>query len=144
MYKDPNTSDLILTHPLELTRIPGFRDHGFDELNPIQTWLIGQMEVHKWDSFHATYGDGSKYIFIQCKSDLSDAIPNYKIEIEVGYIDFQDQEKKPMAGANIILYQNSKLLSLVSVTNEGIPSEDVYTALTEITDGPYLKLKPEQ
>lgn len=141
MYKDPNTSDLILTHPLELARIPDFRDHGFDELNQIHTWLMVQMESHKWDSFHATYDDGSKYIFIQCKSDLSDAIPNYKIEIEVGYIDFQDQEKKPMAGANIILYQKSKLLSLVSVTNEGIPSEDVNTALSEIADGPYLILK---
>lgn len=144
MYKDPNTSDVILTHPLELLRIPGFRDHGFDELNPIHTWLMEQMEAHQWDSFHATYDDGSKYIFVQCQSALNDAVPNYKIEIEVGYIDFQDKEKTPMASIDIILYKKSNLLSLVSVKNEGVSSEDIHTAMEEIAEGPYLKLKAKQ
>lgn len=140
IYKAPNSSDQILTHHLELTRIPGFRDHGFDELNPIHEFIMQQMEAHKWQPFHTTYNNEDKYIFIQSKNHLNDTIPNYKIEIEVGFVDFQDQERTPMASAAIILYENSKLLSLVAVENEGLPSEDVYTALSEISHSTYLDL----
>lgn len=145
MYKDPKTKEVVLTHPAELQRIPDFRDHGFDELNPIHQWLIAKLEKQNGSSFYQTLDDADdtkaaeNYIFVKCEKNVADTIPHYMVEIEAGYIDFQDSEQVPVSSINLVLYEKSKLITLISASSHGSVTEDVVRSLSDLVDGPYLK-----
>lgn len=144
MYTDPKTNETVLTHPAELQRIPDFRDHGFSELNPIHTWITREINAHDQTPFHETYlnkkGENSNtnYIFVNCTPELGASIPHYKIELEVGFIDFQDEKKMPVSNITFNLHKKSQLITLTGASSYGLPTEDVVRALSDITDGTYL------
>lgn len=154
MYVDPKTGQLVLTHPAELKRIPGYRDHGFDELNPVHDWLTAALNENNWGAFYKHYSDAivedsvegkvkknaKNYIFIKCEANLEDDTPHYMVEIEAGYVDFQDGEKMPVSNINLIYFKQSGLLTLQSAASYGLITEDVFRPLSDLVDGPYLKL----
>lgn len=147
MYKDPVTNENIYTHPAELKRIQGYRDHGFDELNPIHEWIMARLEENNWGSFYETRTDekgdnkGKNYLFVNCEKKLDEALPHFKVEIDTGYIDFQDEELTSVASIKFVLHKASKLITLDSAKSHGKATEDVVRVLSDIIDGPYLKLE---
>lgn len=147
MYKDPITNENVYTHPAELKRIQGYRDHGFEELNLIHQWIVAVLEKNNWGSFYETRNDatdddkGKNYLFVNCELKSDHALPHFKIEMDAGFVDFQDAELSSVTTVKFILYQKSKLITLDSAKSYGKATDDVVRALSDMVDGPYLKLK---
>lgn len=146
MYVDPKSGEVVLTHHSELKRIPDYRDHGFDELSPISDWMKTFFKNHDNASFTETKTDGSEsqdpknYIFINNVNRVLEGVHYSDIEIEAGYFDFQDGQKVPVAQITLIKYVKSNLLTLKTASSYGQLTDDVFRPLSDLVDGPYLKL----
>jgi len=141
MYKIPNVNQIIPTHPLELPRIEGYRPYGFDDFENIYDWVSNLLNKREYKPFHERFSNGKDYIFINCESFPSDKIPHYKLNIEVGFVDFQDQTDIALAGVNFCLFQKFNQATVVDCYAENrVESTEIDEIISTICNGRYLKL----
>lgn len=141
MFVDPKTGEVIPTHPMEMPRIQGYRDYGFDGLDIVHNWVVARLDEHNQMPFSAIYKSANKYISIVVESPVSAAVPHYLVNLEVGYIDFMDQSLQKMAGLQYALYKQSRQITLISASDDlnahAINIDDV---IAEVSSTSYLSI----
>lgn len=144
MFHDLKTGEVIPTHPLEMPRIEGYRDYGFDGLDEIHNWVKQRLAEHDNQPFSDTYKSEKKYISIVVESPVSAAIEHFLVHLEVGFIDFMDQSLQKMAGLQYAIFKKSQQVTLVGASDDvnqhAINIDDVISEVGSIS---YLSITPE-
>lgn len=135
-----NAVDLAL-HPLELPRIANYRDYGFDKLDDIVFFASKQIDAHDQKPFAEVFENDKKFLLLTVTSFPNATTPFYDVELEVGFIDFQDQQKVIDSGVHLRLFETNKHWVLIKATDKsGKSTSDIEYVLTQITNGDYLQL----
>lgn len=128
-----------IKNPFEKERT-SFRPHGFDNINEIFEFISGLSNQHQNIPFQKEFNNKSRYLFI--KSDVNDKNkPNIlNIELDVGYIDFQDGTHNSLARIELIYFSDLDRIIVMFAQNEGVVSMDIDDTLLTIKNGGYLNL----
>ena len=134
-------SSVPITHPMELPRIPGYRDYGFENLDQIVDFASGQIKTEVNKSFCLNLKKKKKFLLLSVVYISSSPAPYFEIDLEAGYIDFQDGEKVVDSSIKFRLHEDTDYGVLIYAKN-GLNSisSDIDYAITQITNGDYLDL----
>lgn len=138
---NPNVQ--IVRHPLEKERIEGFRPYGFDNMGPVFDFIAARIEEHDQKTFYKTYKNDQNYLFVKAEkpkvADNSSDV-KYIVELDVGYIDFEDGKHVSLAKVNTVFHMAPQDITLLSAYEEGKNTDDIEYVLEVISNGGYLEL----
>lgn len=141
MYKDPITHEVIPTHPLELPRVEGYRKHGFDELDLIHDWVLARLGENNEQPFGCIHKTQKHYVSLVVERPELAEIPHFLINLEVGYVDFQDGELIKQAGLQYCLYVKSKLITVIAASDDqNRHVVDIHSLISEVASECYLSI----
>lgn len=133
----------IEKHPLEKNRVPDYRPYGFDNMPPVFAFIQAQIEQFDQKTFFKTYQNEEKYLFIKAEKPKTSAnTPSSKfiVELDAGYIDFEDKESVSLMKIQVIFHVNPNNITLLSAFEEGKNTDDIEHVLNAISNGGYFDL----
>lgn len=136
-----NLNTQIPKHHLERERIPHFRPYGFDYMEYTLEFILNEINKHNKKSFVEHYKNGQRFLFIKAEkaSDSTD-VPKFTVELDVGYIDFQNSENVSLIRLNCIVYNELPDITLISAYQDGKPTTEIDYVLDVLANGSYYNL----
>lgn len=131
-----------LRHPLEKDRVQGYRPYGFDNMGPVFAFIEEQVNLYDQNSFYKTYQDDKDYLFIKAEKqkNADKASLRFMVELDVGYIDFQDKEHVSLMRINAIFHVEPNDITLLSAHEEDKKTTDIEYVLEAISNNGYFNL----
>lgn len=131
-----NISEAI-RNPFEKERTV-FRPHGFDNIDAVYQVVVAEHKNNDNLAFNKKYSNGKQYLFVKSENQTE---RSSRVEVDAGYIDFQDGEHVSMARIELMYYPETKDITVLFAADENVPSIDIDNVLNTIQNGGFLQLR---
>lgn len=132
----------IPKNPFENERIPDVNPHGFEHMESLVGFIAAELEKYGNKAFTKNYQNDKRYLFLKAEKPKvrDNSGSKFIIELDVGYIDFQDQSKQSLIRLNFIYYENTQKTMMISAYEEGVYTSNIEYMLEVLSGDTYFKL----